>query len=536
MTEGLTGRERRWLLQLSSVVLLLTVAPLVVAALATPPRDTFGGFVYEARDGVSYIAKTVEGVEGRWLYHDPYTTEPHAASLIYAPYLALGQLDRVLHLPVPVLLHLTRLALAATLLWAAYRLCQAGGASLGQRRLAFILVLFGAGIGLFGRHYQILGYHYVSLDTEVSGTVGFDALNLAPHVLLACLGSAWLALIWSARASAGRWRDVLAVFIVTLLISSAYPQMAVMWAVIGLLVALLNWVVGSRWGVVLAGAGVAGAIPYLVYGLYLKSNSPVFASWPPVGDIDIGDVFSYVLFAHVVMLPFVVIAVGDLARRLWRRRPEPSDQALTVLAVWAIVSASLMYAPGLPSVMHRLYYGSFIAFGVLASAGLWRFLEGRSRRMRGRLLVYGTALMCMSGVAAIGEGYTTPLLHRDDFALYFPLDEARLLSKLQQQSAAGGKVVMSSYLSGLYVPALSGQTAYLGFPFETINTTAKAETAARFYRLHDGAALRVEASRLHLDYVLWGTYEAGYGGEDPGPLAEWPVQFAAGEARLYRVR
>ncbi len=56
--------ERRWLLVVSLVLLLLTLLPLAAAAAVTPPGHVFGGFVYEARDGDSYVAKTIEGVEG----------------------------------------------------------------------------------------------------------------------------------------------------------------------------------------------------------------------------------------------------------------------------------------------------------------------------------------------------------------------------------------------------------------------------------------------------------------------------------------
>src|SRR5258708_40160009 len=102
---------RRWLSAVGAALLALTLVPLAVGAAATPTGHVFSGFVLEARDHVSYVADAMEGLEGRWLYHDPYTSDPHPRSLIYLPYLVLGQLDRGPRRPLPVLPHLPRLGL-----------------------------------------------------------------------------------------------------------------------------------------------------------------------------------------------------------------------------------------------------------------------------------------------------------------------------------------------------------------------------------------------------------------------------------------
>src|ERR1700694_838491 len=84
---ALSTSERRWVTWVSALLLLLTLVPLGVAAARTPAGHDFGGFVYEARDGDSYVGKTMEGVEGHWLYRDPYTSEKQPASFILAPFL-----------------------------------------------------------------------------------------------------------------------------------------------------------------------------------------------------------------------------------------------------------------------------------------------------------------------------------------------------------------------------------------------------------------------------------------------------------------
>ena len=233
---ALSASERRWLIWASALLLLFTLVPLALAAARTPAGYVFGGFVYEARDGDSYVGKTMQGVEGHWLYHDPYTSEKEPASLIYAPYLFLGQVDRVLHVPVPLLLQLVRLGLSGALLAGVYLLCAECFADPGRRRLAFLLALLGGGLGFLGiAHANVFGYHYVSLDIGVSGSSGLDSINLAPHTVLACLGSTWLAILWLRNAREPTARRLAGGLVWVLLVSTAYPQLAAMWALVGLL-------------------------------------------------------------------------------------------------------------------------------------------------------------------------------------------------------------------------------------------------------------------------------------------------------------
>jgi hypothetical protein len=522
--------ERRWRLCGALLLLCLTVAPLGVAAAVAPPGHQFGGFVYEARDGVSYVAKATEGLAGQWLYHDPYTSEPQPRTLIYLPYLALGQLDRPLSLPPALLIQVARLGLAAALLFAVYRVVAAAFPDRGRRRLGFLLVVLGGGVGaLTGSHLDILGYHYVSLDVAVSGMVGMDTLNLAPHILLACLGMAWVALLSARQETVPRAGTVLAAGAWTLAISAAYPQMAVLAGAVAVTGALL---VRRARMAAFAAAVVAGALPYAVYGLYLRQSNPVFKAWPPQSDVDVGDPLSLLVFGHLVMLPFVVLALA----RLWRRRADlGAGVGMTgFCAAWVVVMTVLMYVPGLPAVMHRLYYGSFIPFGVLAADGLWNWSRDRPRPSR-RMLVYPAMLMCLAGVQTVAEGFAVPLLHRDDMALYFPTDEARVLEAVAAQRPSGGGLVMNSYLSGLFVPGLSRQDTYIGFPFETLDLAHKNSEVMRIYTATDPAESARLVRATGASYLLWGRYEAGFGGRDPGQLNGWPVLARSGRARLYAV-
>jgi hypothetical protein len=527
LSEPLAPDERRWLYLWAAVLIVLTLIPVAVAAAVTPAGHIFSGWVLEARDEVSYIGKATQGLQGHWLYHDPYTSEAQPPSLIYLPYILLGQLDRPFGIPLSIVLHIARVCLTVALLWAVYGISAEVFTAVRGRRLAFALVMLGGGLGLFGS-VDVAGYHLVSLDRKVSGTAGLETVSVGPHIVLACLSLAWLALIWIRHSQAPRRRDLMATLVWTAALSCAYPQQAAMWAAL----AVLMWVVWPRRGpALLALAAGVGALPYVVYGQYLKGTNPIFAAWPPQSDIDVGDPLAYLLWGHLVMLPFVVIAVVPLVGRLREREVSGGEATLRLMAGWVVVSAVLMYLPGLPHILQRVYYGSFIPFGILAVAGLMRVAEGATRRRQRRLRLAVLAMMVVA-LATVVESISIPVQHLDDQALDFPRDEATVLDKLRADAPGGGRLVMSSFRSGLYVPALSGQDAYVGFPFETLDLEAKQREAERFYTRPGAAA---EAERLNINYVLWGRFERDFGGPDPGLTNPgWQLAYSSGEARLYR--
>mgnify|MGYP003935436743 CR=1 FL=1 len=76
----------------SFVALAITAIPYVVGAAMATDERIFGGFVYAVEDGYSYLAKMRQGAEGAWLFHVPYTPEPHPGALVYPFYLLIGKI------------------------------------------------------------------------------------------------------------------------------------------------------------------------------------------------------------------------------------------------------------------------------------------------------------------------------------------------------------------------------------------------------------------------------------------------------------
>ncbi|MBN1562910.1 MAG: hypothetical protein JXA10_03680, partial [Anaerolineae bacterium] len=73
----ITKREWQQVAIFAGIVMLLTTLPYVIGWLAQNDTWEFGGFLFGADDGYSYLAKMRLGTRGDWLFTIRYTHEPH---------------------------------------------------------------------------------------------------------------------------------------------------------------------------------------------------------------------------------------------------------------------------------------------------------------------------------------------------------------------------------------------------------------------------------------------------------------------------
>jgi hypothetical protein len=112
--------EWRWVLLASLAVLLIASLPTLYAWRLADDTHLFSGFVYNTKDGHSYIAKMRQGAQGEWLFNLPFTTEPHPGAWLYSFHLLLGKVAAGLGLSFQLTDHLARVSLGLGLLATIY--------------------------------------------------------------------------------------------------------------------------------------------------------------------------------------------------------------------------------------------------------------------------------------------------------------------------------------------------------------------------------------------------------------------------------
>src|SRR5690606_28941386 len=140
---------REWLIAITGAVILILImlVPYALGYLLTGPDTVFTGIIMNSEDSQTYFAKMLQGYDGQWLYHIPFTAEEHEPVFLGGIYLALGQLARVSGLTVEVMWHGARVVADLLMFLTTYWFI----ASFIERRewrvVAYLLALFGSGLG-----------------------------------------------------------------------------------------------------------------------------------------------------------------------------------------------------------------------------------------------------------------------------------------------------------------------------------------------------------------------------------------------------
>lgn len=454
-------------LLISVIALALAFAPALWGRALAPRGFVFSSFVYVYDDCFTYLAKMRTGYEGRWLYSNLYTTEPHRPAALFEFYLALGHLCRLTGLGLTLMYHLARLAGAIALLACWDRLLRLWDFAGRERVMAFFIGVFGGGIGWL---YWATSYDTNPMEFWLHEAHGFSQILVFAHFAwsgaLMLTGLAGLTKLFAAPRVSG-WalaRLGLAMFLMTWI----HPRLVLNIAAIGGAAAAL----GAAWGIwplrravvplatALAGSGVVMAVTVLSY-----RGDPVWEAWAstplprPTAMEFLG------LFGLLWPLGGWGLVYAWRSRAPWG----------AFLVAWAVVGAILPWLPIASA--RRLMQGYGFALGALSAVALVR---GPGRRLEVR---FGRRASDSLFVAAALALAVTPALHwglgfRDLFGQRFPWfiaqERLRAMDWLRVHGDAED-VVLCAPDSGLLTPAYSGRRVVIGHWAETLDARHKFE-------------------------------------------------------------
>jgi hypothetical protein len=472
---------------ITAVIALLTLPPILVAALRAPSGSVFPGYVVIARDAYVYQSLWRAGWHGAWLFHPAYTSESVPGIVLYPWYLWSGQLAG--WASGPWLYHLVRLGAAAALLVGVQLLIRELFRPSLLRRWAFVLCILGGGIGALLPHDIRIG-PLTTHATEMTspGSSVADLISMAPHLPWALALMCWtmvVALRLRHAAGPGLFASgVLAVVGLQLI----YPQLGLL-----AVVAIGGWALARHQhrALVFAVASVVVQLPYLGYLLWILQTEP-----DPLRVIrpalEVGDPFGFLVLSHLVASGLILTAI--ISRRL--------RGDLLLPALWIAGMTVFMFAPAISGTLGRSFMASSVPFGLCATPGLLVLLRRlRSIRWRRRVLAVTLAGSSFFGVFSLAQPYWIAAFRLDPQAEYESRGEAALLGRLAPHVTAHD-VVLTTYLDGIFVPAQTDARVFAGHPEMTIDAPRKASEALAFFSSW-GAARRTEFLRANgIDYVL----------------------------------
>jgi hypothetical protein len=508
----------RWPTAVSAVVSLLTLPPILLAALRAPSASLFPGYVVIARDAYVYQAMWRAGWQGAWLFHPAFTAESMPGTLLYPWYLWPAHL--VGWAAGPWLYHAARLVAAAALLAAIYLLIRELFRPSLLRRWAFVLCVFGGGIGaLLPRelHLGPLTTHATEMSSPGSSVA--DLISMAPHLPWALALLCWTMVV-ALRLRHGADRRLVASGVLAVIgLQLIYPQLALL-----ALLTIAGWALIRNQpravGFVVTAALVQ--LPYLAYLLWVWKTSPD-ALRVVRSALDVGDPFGFLVLSHLVASALIVVAAGS--RRL--------RGDLVLPALWIAGMTIFMFFPGVSGTLGRSFMASSVPFGLCAAPGLLVVLRRlRTVPWRRRTLALTLAASSLYGIFSLAQPYWIAAFRLDPHAEYESRAEAALLARLAPYVSARD-VVLTTYLDGIFVPAQTNARAFDGHPEMTIDARRKSDEALAFFSSWS-AGRRGEFLRANgITYVL--TTDPAYAAR----LAPDPALQMIGledTAALFRVR
>lgn len=506
----ISAREWRWAALFAAAVMIVTTIPYLAGWIAQNDEWQFGGFLFGADDGYSYLAKMRLGARGDWLFTIRYTSEQHDGALLFLPYILLGHLTSLIVDPgspnlAPALaatFHVARIVCGFGLLLVVYRFVAVFLRRPHTRRLALVLIALGGGLGwLLALAGQ--GHLFGSLPVDFYVPEGYSFLILfgLPHLALARSGllGGFLLLFGALDApEPRRWlRSSVLAGLCWASMGLCVPfYVAVLYAILGGW-GLAAWITLRRFPWALfwrAAVGAAVALPVLLYSAVVFAANDVLAEWSSQNRLP----SPHVLHAVFGYLALAAPALWGI-RWAWRRSAHSGDLRYLLLAAWVASAPVLIYLP--VNVQRRLAEGVIAPLVILAVAGLRLISRRRRRRVLARnivlALVLPTALLLWLG------GLVSAL--NPDRPLFRPRAEIAALDRLNA-IAPPDSVVLSSKETGNVIPAYTDLIAYVGHGPETIDAGSKEARARAFFT----GTLAPDERRALLDavdYVFYGPLE-----------------------------
>ena len=469
---------------------VITAVPYAYAYLVQPQGHVFMGFFYLGDDANTYLAKMRQGWEGAWGWQNRYTTEASPTAYLFMFWIVLGHVAALLHLPLILVFHLARVAAAFALMAAAWLLICHFIQDRSARRFAFFFCAIGLGLGYViwavGQPV-VLGNRTEALDMRMPELTAFYSILALPHFawsgVFAALG---IVLTLKAIERGSLWLGVLA-GLAWLGQASIHPQMPILMGGATAVALLLRPAAPKGW--IAAALAFAIPAPYILYSYLAFVGNPEVQRWTFHSKNALPPETISLIFA---LAPQLLLALLGLPGALRRRRRED-----LFLVAWLVLLAVILYLPNPAGDLRRRFLdGIYLALVLLGARGMYEAILPRLRSVRARALVpfayvafttIGSTFLVLAPLAVAG-------------APQYSVSTAEYDGLNWLGANPTGRVLCMPGV-GLYVPAYSSDTVYVGHYDESFDYQNK--TVAAYNLLTGGADIRQFIQQNHIRYVVW---------------------------------
>ncbi len=499
--------EWRWVIVVGSALVLLTFAPLLWVALTGTSEWQFMGALHNYLDGATYLSKIVQGQRGNWLIFFQHTPERFAGALIQVIYPLLGHVARVISVPPIVIFHVARVGASLFMYVALYQFAAAVWTKIRARRIFFVIVAVGAGLGwLFVPLTQDVSFPDISVP-EIFPLYG-TYVNVHFPLTIACL--ALLAAYFIAAFRPGADEDpsidqaVTVIAVLSFVLALLYPHALVpIGAAVGIF-ALFEWRDKRylsprliRWVLAL----VLPALPIAAYYVLVVTYNPGMAEWNRQ-NVNLAPSLPVLLIGFGLPL---LIALPGIIRGLIRFERD-GDR---IMILWLIAMLIVMYLP--TGAGRRFSVGMMIPIAYFATRAVEDVWLGHiSRRLRSYVFALIIPLIAVSQIFVL----FLPILPvvggnpANAVGIFLERDYIAAYQWLNTRSSTND-VVLASPVVSAWIPGWAEARVVYGHPYETLDAAVKLQQVTDWYT---GAAdCTAMLDQYDVRYIVYGLEEAKIG-------------------------
>lgn len=531
---------REWALPLlvALALIMLGSLPYAYAYRNASGDEVFMGFIGRGTQGAnSYLSLARQAAEGHTLMTNLCTPEPRPRAFFHAEWWLFGWVARVTGWSLLTVFHVGRIVTVLGFCLALYYFLTAAVPRRGPRMAAFMLIIFGAGLGwvVYGAN-AFLGTE-LPWPLDIRGVTVFGYLANKPHFIRGGIFAA-LSLGLFLRGAMGSGRG----YFLLSGIAGSLGGLIRPFHLPDTLVFLTAYAGYMCWqerrfnreAIMNAGLVVAGLLPVIAMYAWLSVTNPMGLSRDPFPAPHL------LLVALWLGLPLIAVAAQASARGMRALPSLPRESALLVL--WLLAG----FACALSTPYYPYAYESYYPFVLVPPVLFLRHTLPRLRdalRARGPgwpvrpLLGVLVAALVLPSNGLVYAKFFNDIDHPDTPWRYtLPQDVVAALEWLETETPEGA-VVLANHGISQFIPSFAGRKIVAGQDvIMTQDYARKTAEVSRFYHSRgDDPFKRWLCSHYGVDYLLFAAEDRLPHGIHPAEHPWLEPVFETPRATVYRV-
>lgn len=481
-TGYVTSSEWRWVIWASAFFIILAFTPFLWIVLngVTDTGWEFMGIMHDYENGATQLSRILQGRQGNILSQFLHTPEANNGTFFDMIYPIIGQLSRLVQLPVGVTFHIGRVVASLFMYMAIYQMAATIWMRIRTRRLFFAIAVGGTGFGWF---FGVITQDASYLDLTAPEVFPFfsSLANIHFPLTIGCMAFLTSLMVRIFRPGADAEPTVnnegILIFALGLILAILYPL-----ALMPILITfILMWLLRSYQAKKLVRREAYWLLWFVTPTLPIIAYYGVILGYEPI----VGDIWRQIntipppnllVFALSLGLP-LAIAMPAIIRALRRFEPD-GDQ---FMFLWLVIILLLIYLP--TEAQRRFSIGLMLPIAYFATRAVEDFWFGFIvRRWRYRLLAILIPIMGASHLFMLYLPTRPIVTDNKEQARGMVLEQDYISAFDWLDSRVGSRdIILASPRPSLWIPVATGARVVFGHPAETADSRVKNRAVMRWY-------------------------------------------------------